>query len=353
MHVTQSTVSARIQNLEQGLGARLFVRNRSGASLTPAGQRFLRHAKTLLLTFEQACHDVGLPSRFRASLTIGARIALWDAFLPRWAGRLRAAAPDISLNTEIGFEEDLMRRIIAGTMDLALMYSPQQGAGIQVEHLFDETLILVGDAPDRSPPDDSYVYVDWGPTFYAQHRKVYPDLERPVGIELGAGAAQTRQPNHRLGPNGQFGSAREGQEVEAPCCDVLAHAARLDREAARNQFVEEFALYQVHLPQIRPGRMASDMEAVPVGDPAMRITLDPKPRQQTDARPGLLGNAMARVRGNRNDDRVHSVQPRVTHGTPAPRCYEAGGTASTVIPGSSATPADKLVSIAFGRDNRT
>lgn len=180
VHVTQSTVSARIQGLEQGLGARLFVRNRSGASLTPAGQRFLRHAKTLLLTFEQARHDVGLPSRFRASLTIGARIALWDDFLPRWAGRLRAAAPDISLKTEIGFEEDLMRRIIAGTMDLALMYSPQQGAGLQVEHLFDETLILVGSRPEHPALDDAYVYVDWGPTFYAQHRKVYPDFERPA-----------------------------------------------------------------------------------------------------------------------------------------------------------------------------
>jgi len=180
VHVTQSTVSARIQGLEQGLGAQLFVRNRSGASLTPAGQRFLRHAKTLLLTFEQARHDVGLPSRFRASLTIGARIALWDDLLPRWAGRMRRVAPDVSLNTEIGFEEELMRRIIAGTMDLALMYSPQQGAGIQVEHLFDETLILVGSDPERSELDDNYVYVGWGPTFYAQHRKVYPDLERPT-----------------------------------------------------------------------------------------------------------------------------------------------------------------------------
>ncbi|MGB5834207.1 MAG: LysR family transcriptional regulator [Thiohalocapsa sp.] len=180
IHVTQSTVSARIQNLEQSLGARLFVRNRTGATLTPAGQRMLRHAKTLLLTFAQARHDVGLPSRFRASLTIGARIALWDEFLPRWTGRMREVAPDISLNTAIGFDDDLMRRIIAGTMDLALMYSPQQGAGIQVEHLFDETLILVARGADQHPPNDGYVYVDWGPTFYAQHRKVYPDHERPA-----------------------------------------------------------------------------------------------------------------------------------------------------------------------------
>ncbi|NEV60826.1 LysR family transcriptional regulator [Thiorhodococcus minor] len=180
VHVTQSTVSARIRNLEQALGARLFSRNRSGARLTPAGERFLRHAKTLVLTFEQARHDVGLPSRYRGSLTIGARIALWDDLLPRWAGRMRKVAPDISLNTEIGFEDDLMRRVIAGTIDLALMYSPQQGAGLEVEYLFDETLVLVGSEPDRELPDEGYVYVDWGPTFYTQHRKVFPGLERPA-----------------------------------------------------------------------------------------------------------------------------------------------------------------------------
>ena len=36
LHVTQSTVSARVQHLEHYLGAKLFTRNRAGASLTPA-----------------------------------------------------------------------------------------------------------------------------------------------------------------------------------------------------------------------------------------------------------------------------------------------------------------------------
>ena len=71
LHVTHSTVSVRIQKLEEEFGAQLFVRNRSGASLTPSGRRFVQHAKTLVLTIEQARHDVGLPSRFRASVRIG------------------------------------------------------------------------------------------------------------------------------------------------------------------------------------------------------------------------------------------------------------------------------------------
>lgn len=182
MHVTQSTVSSRIQGLETFLGASLFVRNRSGATLTTAGQRFVHHAKSFVLTLDQARHDVGLPSRYRASITIGARIALWEVFLPRWVGEMRLAAPDISIRSEIGFEEDLMRRVIEGTMDVALMYTPQHSPGIHVQHLFDETLVLLTTDPKKIWPDENYIYVDWGPAFYAQHSSNYPDLERPAQV---------------------------------------------------------------------------------------------------------------------------------------------------------------------------
>jgi DNA-binding transcriptional LysR family regulator len=182
LHVTQSTVSTRIQRLESYLGATLFVRNRSGAALTPSGHRFLRHAKSLLLTLEQARHDIGLPSRYRASITVGARIALWEELLPRWVGEMRKQAPDISIRSEIGFEEDLMRALIEGRMDVGLMYTPQHNPGLQIEHLFDETLVLLTTDPDKPWPNEDYIYVDWGAAFYAQHSMSYPDLERPPQV---------------------------------------------------------------------------------------------------------------------------------------------------------------------------
>ncbi len=182
LYVTQSTVSSRIQGLEAYLGATLFVRNRSGATLTPAGQRFVHHAKNFILTLEQARHDVGLPSRYRASIIIGARIALWEVFLPRWVGDMRRTSPDISIRSEIGFEEDLMRRVIEGTMDVALMYTPQHSSGIHVQHLFDETLVLLTTNPEKPWPNEDYIYVDWGAAFYAQHSSHYPDLERPAQV---------------------------------------------------------------------------------------------------------------------------------------------------------------------------
>jgi LysR family transcriptional regulator, flagellar master operon regulator len=181
LHVTQSTVSARIRKLEEELGARLFVRNRSGANLTRPGRRFLRHAKALLLTLDQARHDVGLPGRFEASITVGARIALWEGFfLPRWLDHMRSRAPHIAVSSEIGFEEDLMRRLVEGTLDIGLMYTPRHSTGLVIEHLFDETLVLLASEPDRPWPDEGYVHVDWGPAFHARHANYYPDMERPA-----------------------------------------------------------------------------------------------------------------------------------------------------------------------------
>ncbi len=182
IHVTQSTISARMQNLENELGARLFVRNRSGATLTPAGRRFMQHAKSLVRTVEQARHDVGLPDRYRATVRIGGRIALWEAFLPAWVGWMRDTAPDISIRSEIGFEEDLMRRLVEGSLDVGLMYTPTHAPGLIVEHLFDETLIMVSTRADTRLPGDDYIYVEWGPGFYARHQEAFPDLGRPPQV---------------------------------------------------------------------------------------------------------------------------------------------------------------------------
>ncbi len=182
LHVTQSTVSARIKHLEDELGAKLFIRNRNGAKLTASGKRFLQHAKTLVLTVEQARHDVGLPSRYRETIRIGGRIALWEGFLPEWVGWMRREAEDVSVRSEIGFEEDLMRRLIEGTLDVGLMYTPSQSPGLVVEHLFDEVLVMVSSSRKTHWPDDDYIYVEWGPGFYAKHSESFPDLESPPQI---------------------------------------------------------------------------------------------------------------------------------------------------------------------------
>jgi len=179
LHVTQSTVSARIQTLESQLGARLFRRGRGGAELTTAGVRFLRHAKALVRTLEQARHEVGLPDGFQGSLTLAGRIALWEGFLPLWSGWMRRAAPEIALRLEIGFEEGMMQGLVQGSIDIGVMYTPERRTALAIERLFDETLVLISGDPARPWPDPAYVHVDWGPEFYAQFSTAFPGVPAP------------------------------------------------------------------------------------------------------------------------------------------------------------------------------
>ncbi len=180
LHVTQSTVSMRIQALESRLGVVLFERGRSGAHLTPAGRRFLRHANTLVRTLEQARHEVGLPAGFRGSLTLRGRIALWDGFLPQWVARMRASHPDISLHLEVGFEEDIMQALVQGTVDVGVLYTPENRPGLGIERLFEENLVLVATEPGRPWPDPGYIHMDWGAEFHAQFGTAFPDLAAPA-----------------------------------------------------------------------------------------------------------------------------------------------------------------------------
>ncbi len=72
LHVTQTAVSARVRTLEELLGRKLFVRNKAGASLTTAGERFLRYAQTLVQVWERARHQVLVPPA-------SGRWSRWDA----------------------------------------------------------------------------------------------------------------------------------------------------------------------------------------------------------------------------------------------------------------------------------
>ena len=181
LHVTQSTVSARIHALEEHLGCTLFVRNRGGTTLTAAGRQFEKHAFTLVRTVERARHDVGVPRGFRDALTIGGRFGLWEQFLLHWLPLMQRAAPDISLRAEIGFEPDLMQGLVEGRIDIAVMYTPQSRPGLKVETLFEERLVLVSSDPAAAPePGPGYVYVDWGPEFYARHSASFPNFIGPA-----------------------------------------------------------------------------------------------------------------------------------------------------------------------------
>jgi DNA-binding transcriptional LysR family regulator len=185
LHVTQSTVSARMRALEDQLGCRLFVRNKSGATLTPAGHQFHKHATTLVRTVDQARQDAGIAQGFRAVLTVGGRFALWVELLMKWLPQMRKLTPDVSLRAEIDVEAGLMGRLVDRSMDIGVMYTPESRPGLTVEFLLEEQLVMVSSKSKSSDSSEGYVYVDWGPEFHVKYSMSFPEFGTPalvVGI---------------------------------------------------------------------------------------------------------------------------------------------------------------------------
>jgi len=186
--VTQSTVSMRIKALEDQLGKPLFERSKAGAVLTPAGTHFHKHALAMVRVWQQARLEVSLPAGYHAALTVGGQYSLWDGFLLDWLARMRARAPELALRTQAAFSDVLMQRLVQGTIDIGVMYTPQSRPGFGVEMLFEEELVLVSsERRPHKPPGKSYIYIDWGPEFQADHSLNFPDLSTPgLYMELGS-----------------------------------------------------------------------------------------------------------------------------------------------------------------------
>ncbi|TDH60962.1 LysR family transcriptional regulator [Dankookia rubra] len=163
LNLSQTAVSARVRSLEEQLRRPLFVRNKTGASLTPAGEQFLQHAPALVQLWERARHAVAVPPGRRAVLAVGAELSLWDPLLLRWLLWMHRAAPDVALRAHVGLPEDLMERVADGILDIAVLYAPRYRAGLRVELLVEERLVMVVTPPGAGQP--GYVQVDWGPEF--------------------------------------------------------------------------------------------------------------------------------------------------------------------------------------------
>lgn len=192
LHVTQSTVSARIKALEDQLGRQLFVRTKSGATLTATGEQFQRYAITLTQVWEQARHQIAVPQGYAAVLAIGGQPSLWDGFLLKWLQWMRLHASDVSLRAEYGLPGWLMQRLTEGMLDIAVLYTPQTRPGLRVERLMDDELVLVRrKLPPSGDTSDGYVYVDWGPEFRARLSLSNLDIaDSGMVLDLGSLALQ-------------------------------------------------------------------------------------------------------------------------------------------------------------------
>lgn len=170
LNVTHSTVTMRIKTLEDVLRKRVLIRNKSGVSMTAAGIRFQRFAKSLVRTWQLTRRQMSLATGFEGVLSIGAESNLWNDMMFDWVCNTRREQPHIAIRCESGNADHLLNRLFQGWLDCCIVYTAQSRSGFTVERLFEDPLVLI-DTEDRALLDrwdPEFIEIDWDEGYRAQ-----------------------------------------------------------------------------------------------------------------------------------------------------------------------------------------
>jgi DNA-binding transcriptional LysR family regulator len=184
LHVTQSTVTARLNALEREVGQKLLHRSKAGAELTSAGFKFERYAQVMLQLWRQARSEISLPKGFEGVCNVGLEFDLWRGVGERFLDHVRSNEPRIAVAMWPGEQPQIDRWLKIGLIDIAFCYTPLSGEDFASRVLLDDELMLVSStARGGAPIDSGYVYVDHGEEFRRQHAASFP-TEATAGITI-------------------------------------------------------------------------------------------------------------------------------------------------------------------------
>lgn len=256
LNLAQPSLSRQITLLEADLAQRLLVRTGRGVLLTPAGEALMVHARSMLQAAKRArdeLSDMDRNPRGRVRVGLPPRVAL-GLSLPL-IKTFREQFPQAVITVLEGLSLSLRESLIAGRLDLALLFDPLPAPQLKYEPLMRERLMLVAPPGSRLPPRASLASLSNYPMVLPSApnaiRGLVDSILRPRGIELPilaeVGAVQTVL-------------ALVAQGV---CCTILPDSALSGSPEGR------------HLPHALIGPPAvwnSLVLAIPLASPSTRLT---------------------------------------------------------------------------------
>jgi DNA-binding transcriptional LysR family regulator len=153
-----TTLSRRIQELEEALGVRLLNRTTRSLSLTDAGERYLAEVEPIVEAVEEANRSI---SQLRHSVTGRLRLTapyfLGELFVADWVIAFQQAYPQVTVELQL---DNHLLDLPASGIDLAVRAGVMGDSSLMARHLFDVEWLIVASpallarAPTVATPDD-------------------------------------------------------------------------------------------------------------------------------------------------------------------------------------------------------
>ena len=149
LHRVPSNVTTRVRQLEEQLGAKLFVRAGRQLALSSEGKLLLTYADRLLQLSSEA--ETALrQGKPRGTLRIGALESTSASRLPPVLARYHLLYPDVQLELVTGTSGALVGRVHKQEIEAAFVAEPFNANELEIQTAFVEELVLI--TPKSVPP---------------------------------------------------------------------------------------------------------------------------------------------------------------------------------------------------------
>jgi DNA-binding transcriptional LysR family regulator len=148
-HVTQSSLSKRIAELEVWVGTELFDRSGKRAQLTEAGQRLLGIAAQMLKLKDGIRDALNSSPTLTGTCRFGISELGALTWLPRFVARVRVEHPQLVLQPLVDLGRRLERQVVRGELDFAIVPGPPEDPHIVSQGIGDVRFTWMA-APGRA-----------------------------------------------------------------------------------------------------------------------------------------------------------------------------------------------------------
>jgi LysR family nitrogen assimilation transcriptional regulator len=148
LDIAQPTLSKRIRALEVELRTHLFYRTGRGAQLTPAGRRFLDHARGVLRATDAAIESMREgASIYEGRVAAGLPPTVGRTVIPAYVESFAERFPQAALSLVEGLSHSLYDQLLAGRLDFAVLRNPMPSTHLAIELIRNEGFYLIGAKP--------------------------------------------------------------------------------------------------------------------------------------------------------------------------------------------------------------
>ncbi|HUJ66353.1 MAG TPA: LysR substrate-binding domain-containing protein, partial [Acidimicrobiales bacterium] len=150
IHVSQSALSRRLQQLEAELGAPLIVRGRHGVALTDVGRMTVEQGRHIVERYEQLRRNIvetlGLQ---RGELRVGGGATVTSFLLPGAIAEFQSEHPGIVFHVKEAGSNEIAVDVGGGRLDMGIVTMPVSTRDVDITGLLTDEIVLVARSDHR------------------------------------------------------------------------------------------------------------------------------------------------------------------------------------------------------------